>query len=286
MTTSTRVISYRDRAEWKAVLAIIDSDPVANCFVASRIDRYRNLANAPEPWRLGGELWVHESVGEIDALCYSGANLVPVGVLDEVAAIDLANFAAKRGRRCSSIVGPSDAVSAMWRVLEERWGTARAIRASQPLMTISGEPLIEGDPRVRPFEPVDLDRLFPASVAMFQEEIGVSPLVGDGGRAYRSRVAELLASGRSFGIMEEGRVLFKAEIGAATSAAIQIQGVWVEPALRGQGLGSAGVASVVRFALEQAPVVSLYVNDFNTAAIRTYERVGFEQIGEFSSILF
>ncbi|HEY3407479.1 MAG TPA: GNAT family N-acetyltransferase, partial [Propionicimonas sp.] len=30
----------------------------------------------------------------------------------------------------------------------------------------------------------------------------------------------------------------------------------------------------------------LYVNDFNTRAIRCYERVGYEQVGEFATILF
>jgi predicted GNAT family acetyltransferase len=35
-----------------------------------------------------------------------------------------------------------------------------------------------------------------------------------------------------------------------------------------------------------APVVSLYVNDYNTAARRAYERVGFRQVGSFTSVLF
>jgi predicted GNAT family acetyltransferase len=33
-------------------------------------------------------------------------------------------------------------------------------------------------------------------------------------------------------------------------------------------------------------VVSLYVNDYNTAARRAYERVGFRQVGSFTSVLF
>jgi len=35
-----------------------------------------------------------------------------------------------------------------------------------------------------------------------------------------------------------------------------------------------------------APVVSLYVNDFNVVARRAYERVGFRQVGTFTSVLF
>jgi predicted GNAT family acetyltransferase len=63
--------------------------------------------------------------------------------------------------------------------------------------------------------------------------------------------------------------------------------VWVTPELRGRGLGTAGTAAVVRLARETiAPVVSLYVNDYNVPARRAYERIGMRQIGELSSILF
>ena len=81
--------------------------------------------------------------------------------------------------------------------------------------------------------------------------------------------------------------MFKAEIGAATAEVCQVQGVWVHPSLRGQGLGAAGTAAVVEPARASvAPVVSLYVNDYNVAARRTYERVGFRQVGTFASVLF
>lgn len=285
-SAATREISHRDPEEWRAALRIIDADPISNCFIASRVERHRAADTAPDPWRLGGDLWVHERDGAIDAIAYSGANLVPIGVEDPQTAADIAKFAARRGRRCSSIVGPADAVHWMWEHLAGVWGPARTVRDVQPLMTIDRDPAIPGDPRVRPFEPVELDLLFPASVAMFTEEIGVSPLINDGGRAYRSRVAELLAGGRSFGIIESGRVVFKAEIGALTHQVSQIQGVWVDPELRGQGIGTAGMASVVMLARQLAPVVTLYVNEFNTAAIRCYERVGFATNGAFASVLF
>lgn len=59
------------------------------------------------------------------------------------------------------------------------------------------------------------------------------------------------------------------------------------PEHRGQGLAAPGMAAVLRYALaDVAPLVSLYVNDFNTAARRTYTRVGFQEVGEFMSVLF
>jgi hypothetical protein len=140
---------------------------------------------------------------------------------------------------------------------------------------------------VRLVRPVELDTLLPAAVAMFTEEIGVSPLRIDGGAGYRARLAELVRAGRSLAWIEDGQVVFKAEIGAVSRAACQVQGVWVAPGRRGTGIGAAGTAAVVEYARATvAPVVSLYVNDFNTPARAAYARVGFREVGEFSSVLF
>jgi uncharacterized protein len=66
-----------------------------------------------------------------------------------------------------------------------------------------------------------------------------------------------------------------------------VQGVWVDPQLRGKGLGTAGMAAVVNLCLDEiAPVVSLYVNDFNAPALATYARVGFSRVGTFATVLF
>jgi hypothetical protein len=133
----------------------------------------------------------------------------------------------------------------------------------------------------------ELDILLPASVAMFTEEVGVSPIGPDGGGAYRARVRELIDGGRAYARIEDGRVVFKAEIGAVTPLACQVQGVWVRPELRGRGLAEAGMAALVNDALRRvAPVVSLYVNDYNRPARAAYRRVGFTQIATFASVLF
>ncbi|CAM5703121.1 N-acetyltransferase GCN5 OS=Streptomyces microflavus OX=1919 GN=Smic_61600 PE=4 SV=1 [Streptomyces microflavus] len=47
------------------------------------------------------------------------------------------------------------------------------------------------------------------------------------------------------------------------------------------------MAAVLRYALaDVAPVVSLYVNDYNTPARKAYRRVGFRETGTFMSVLF
>jgi predicted GNAT family acetyltransferase len=273
-----RVLDDRDLAEARELLA---RDPVANVFVAARLD-----GAGLDPWRLGAEVWGHTVGGRLRSLCYAGANLVPVGA-DADSCRAFADKGRRQGRRCSSIVGPSEQVGLLWELLEPSWGRAREVRERQPLMATSSPPTVAPDPLVRLVRPDELDILFPASVAMFTEEVGVSPSTGDGGALYRSRVAELIGQGRAFARIENGRVIFKAEIGAATKQACQVQGVWVAPELRGQGLAVAGMAAVVALAQATvAPVVSLYVNDFNTPARAAYRHVGFVEVGTFTSVLF
>ncbi|MGW0563797.1 GNAT family N-acetyltransferase [Streptomyces sp. NPDC003016] len=277
--TTTRVLGPGDLG---AALAILESEPVANAFVASRVQ-----AAGLDPWRLGGEMWGWYADGRLRSLCYSGANLVPICAPPE-AVRAFADRARRAGRRCSSIVGPAEATGQLWRLLEPNWGPAREVRAHQPLMvTEQPSPEVRPDPRVRRIGKDETDVIMPACVAMFTEEVGVSPLAGDGGLLYQARVAELVAAGRSFARIEDGKVVFKAEIGAATPRACQIQGVWVAPEFRGRGLSETGMAAVLRYALaDVAPVVSLYVNDFNTAARASYRRVGFREVGAFMSVLF
>jgi predicted GNAT family acetyltransferase len=154
-------------------------------------------------------------------------------------------------------------------------------------MATSRPPLAPPDPLVRLVRPDEVDVLLPSCVAMFTEEVGVSPIGPDGGAAYRARVMELIRAGRSFARIQHGKVIFKAEIGAVTPLACQVQGVWVPPALRGRGHAVAGMAAVVTAALRSiAPVVSLYVNDFNAPARAAYRRVGFTEAGTFTSVLF
>jgi uncharacterized protein len=273
-----RLLDDRDRA---AALALCDTDQVANVFVASRIRAF-----GLEPVRLGAQLWGFEQGGQLSSLCYAGANLVPVQATP-AAVTAFADRAVRQGRRCSSLVGPSAAVAQLWGLLRPHWGPARDVRAAQPLMAIDGPPPIAADSAVRRVRSEEIDILLPASIAMFTEEVGVSPLAGDGGAAYRARVSELVRAGRAFARVEDGRVIFKAEVGAATPQACQIQGVWVRPECRGQGLAAPGMAAVVIEARRSiSPIVSLYVNDFNTPARAAYRRSGFREVGEFMSVLF
>ena len=280
-TNAARVL---DESDEPAVHRLLATDPVAACVIAGRVE-----TAGTGPASLGAPLWGFGGSGDLEAICLAGANLIPFAVpgAEAAAAAAFAERARRAGRRCSTIVGPAGSVAPLWDLLSPHWGPARDHRPRQPLMAIDGPPAVPAEPRVRPFRPAELETLLPAAVAMFTEEVGVSPLRVDGGAGYRARVAELVRAGQSLAWIERDEVIFKAEIGAVSRAACQVQGVWVAPAHRGRGIGTAGTADVVEYARSAlAPVVSLYVNEFNTAARASYARVGFREVGQYASVLF
>lgn len=264
-----------------AMSELVARDPVVNVFVD-----YRARLTQLDPRWMGGEMWGYLEDGELVSACHSAANLVPVNATTEAIAA-FAGRAIRQRRRCSTIVGPADMVAGLWEHLAPHWSAPREFRWNQPHLEISAPPQVTPDPDVRHTTPADLDTLYPACVAMYTEEVGISPEVGGGADMYRARVAQLIGKGWSFARIEDGRVVFKAEIAAASPYACQVQGVYVAPDRRGEGLATAGMAAVVDHALREiAPVVSLYVNDHNTPARRAYAAVGFEQTAVFSTIMF
>lgn len=280
--------------EVHAALLVCAQDPVGSVLAATRL----TLALTSGIAGSGGQVWGYPAVGPLEAVCWVGANVVPVlppgmPARRREAALDaFAELASRDGRRSSSIVGRAAPTLGLWRRLEARWGRAREVRDDQPSLVIDHQPHVEPDPAVRLARPDEMPDLLPACVRMFVEEVGYSP-VSPTSSAYEQRVLGLVRDGRSFvrrDAVRAGRpgpVVFKAEVGALVPAVAQVQGVWVEPARRGQGLSAPGVAAVVAGTLERrAPLVSLYVNAYNTRALATYRAVGFEQEGTYATVLF
>jgi predicted GNAT family acetyltransferase len=269
-----RVSVVRDAA---IVNRVFDEDPVGSCMVAARV-----ADHGVNPNSIGGELWTRRRADE--SLCYAGANMIPL----RGTAADLHAFADKAmssPRRCSSLVGRAELVMSMWQRLEHAWGPARDVRDRQPLMALNSAPACAIDTSVRRVRMDELDTYLVAAIDMFIGEVGIDPRLGDGGRGYRRRVAGLIAAGRAWARFDRGEVVFKAEVGSQSPAVGQIQGVWVHPDRRGQGLGAAGTASLAAAIVNSGRVASLYVNSFNAVARSAYARVGFTQVGTFATVL-
>lgn len=132
----------------------------------------------------------------------------------------------------------------------------------------------------------DLGELLPAAAAMFTEEVGFDP-VARYGEGYAARLRTLIAGQRSAIVTDvNGRVIFKADAGIVNLDAAQVQGVWLHPDYRGYGLAKPFFAAAAQILQRRYPHLSLYVNDYNARALAMYRGTGWEQIGQFSTIIF
>jgi predicted GNAT family acetyltransferase len=277
----TAPVRQLGESERRAVERLLDLDPFAGAQVAERVAA-RGLAW----WRADGRILGYGGRRNLESICWLGGNLTPVLASGPAVAAFAEQLGAEE-RICSSIVGRADAVLGLWDRLSGHWGPARDVRPNQPLLATDAVPAVPADPQVRRVRSGEVDQLFPAAVAMYTEEVGVSPLTEDGGRGYRRRVADLVRAGRAYARFVDGEVVFKAELAVVTRRTAQVQGVWVAPEWRGRGMAAAAMAAVVRDALLRvAPTVSLYVNDFNAPARRVYERCGFRPVGTLATVLF
>ena len=111
-TAEVSALRVLGAADLPAAVQHLAVDPVTNVFVASRIE-----AALDHSWRLGGELWGYGQGRHWSGVCYAGANLVP-DAAHPAALAAFAERARRRGRRCSSIVGPRDQVLALWAELD------------------------------------------------------------------------------------------------------------------------------------------------------------------------
>ncbi|MBP2411314.1 putative GNAT family acetyltransferase [Arthrobacter stackebrandtii] len=275
-----RVLVHSDT---DALRSLVARDRVSNVFVDSLVNQHRSAVPAiPGAHMLG---YFEDDGARLAAACWVGSNVVPVEA-DAQQAAAFARWMAAHWQPHASIFGPAEATLSMVATLKDAGITAQEVRANQPLLAITGEPLVDADPALCVSDSGQFGEILVAAAAMFEEEVGYSPFLG-GEANYRRRVAWLISHGYSFSHNEpRGEVIFKADLGAVTQHATQVQGVWMNPRYRGQGLSAGYMAGVVKLAQLHAPVTSLYVNDYNTRARALYERVGFEQMGTFATVLF
>ena len=259
--------------EAAALERLLESDPVHNVYLRSEL----RLLGTAAPW------WCVSDGAELRAAVLAGPLTVPY-VPDRADAPRLAD-ATRTHTPPHLMVGPREAVLALHACQEHR-RRAREIRDPQPVMVIDRQrlrvlapaPLRRGTRR-------DVDVLASAAGAMHREEMSADTAPPDGS-AWRARMTQLVDRGWSWAWIENGEVVFKAELSAWTPDVVQVQGVFTAPARRGRGVATAGMVALCSLLLETVPLVTLYVNGYNEVAQRLYRRVGFESQGEFATVMY
>jgi len=129
----------------------------------------------------------------------------------------------------------------------------------------------------------ELDLIVPAHAQIAFDESGIDPLLVDP-EGFRKRCARRIEMGQSWVLVENGRLLFKAEVVTDTPETIYLEGIWVDPPERGKGIGSRCMSQLSRSFLMRSNSVCVLVNERFKSAQAFYKKAGFEFISHYDTI--
>jgi ribosomal protein S18 acetylase RimI-like enzyme len=266
------------------VLAFLETEPVLHVYLIALVLRDA-LARPQDLW------WGARRNGRLTALLYAGAQsgaVLPAGA-DRAALVELGGAAARvladRPARLQ-VIGPRQAVEA----LRERFpGTGAELRLdrAQVYMALDRAPEATDArlPELRAARREDYPFLYQAGADLRAEELLEDPRHVDA-VAYARRVEEECRDGWTWVVRDARGLCFRAGISALTRDAAQVSGVYVPPALRGQGIARRALGELCARLLQRSRHVCLFVNDFNAPALALYRRLGFGTRAEWASAFF
>ena len=120
----------------------------------------------------------------------------------------------------------------------------------------------------------DLENLVRVNSEMAQAESGSSPLERDP-EGFRARTAHRIARGRHWIWMDDGKLMFKADILADTPEVVYLEGIYVEPGQRGKGHGSTCLAQLGRKLLRRTGSICLTLNASKEKTKSFYSKGGY-----------
>ncbi|MFN2528043.1 MAG: GNAT family N-acetyltransferase [Candidatus Baltobacteraceae bacterium] len=223
--------------------------------------------------------------GEITGAAHFGRQVI-LAAEDNEAIGGLAK-AAYAYRHERMIVANREVARDYWEAIKNWHTPPRLVRDRQPLLVV-GKQILKLVPRegveTRLARSEELDIVMENSAAMIEYELGYDPRRTSSG--FRWNVRRMIDRGMWWIAIVEGWPSFFCHIGPYSSQTVQLQGVWTAPPARGRGIAKAALSKICAALLEEYPTVSLYVNDFNTAALALYRSLGFRQSGELCTYLF
>ena len=112
----------------------------------------------------------------------------------------------------------------------------------------------------------------------------IADLAQHPGAGERADAGEAGQDLRVWVLVEGGNLLFKADIASDTPECVYLEGVYVDPALRQQGLGLRCLSQLGRELLERTKVVSALVNEQNLAAQALFQKAGYKLRGLYDTV--
>jgi L-amino acid N-acyltransferase YncA len=129
----------------------------------------------------------------------------------------------------------------------------------------------------------DLDLVAPVHAAMAEAESGINPMEKDR-EGFLGRCARRINKNRVWILVEDGKLIFKADVQAESAEIVYLEGVYAGSEARGTGLAGRCLTELCRILLSQTRSICVLVNEENEKAHAFYKMCGFKQVGNYDTI--
>ena len=127
---------------------------------------------------------------------------------------------------------------------------------------------------LRPAKASELELVMPIQAELAFVESGVDPMEVDP-QGFRERCLRRIEQGRTWVVVENGELIFKADIISKTAEVNYLEGVWLREDRRHKKLGTRYMSGLMRRLLKDTKSVCLLVNETNEWAQGFYRKCGF-----------
>ena len=127
---------------------------------------------------------------------------------------------------------------------------------------------------LRPASIAELELVMPIQAELAYAESGINPMHVDP-EGFRNRCLRRIEQGRTWVVVENGLLVFKADVISKTPEVIYLEGIWLREDCRNKNLGTRFMSELMRRLLENTKSVCLLVNETNEWAQIFYRKCGF-----------
>ena len=127
---------------------------------------------------------------------------------------------------------------------------------------------------LRPATTSELELVMPIQAQLAFNESDIDPMLVDP-QGFRERCLRRIEQGRTWVVVEDGELIFKADVISKTAEVIYIEGVWLRDDCRQQSLGTRFMSELMRRLLKDTKSICLLVNETNKQAHGFYRKCGF-----------
>ncbi len=273
------LLRQADNGDVPALERFLASHPETSMFLRGNLEAH-GIGSTDH--RHGATYWLHERDGIAGVVACTNGGYLMCQAPHADATVWRSAVSAVAGRRVAGITGVPDQVNA-WADALGLTPDAFSVKETEPLYRLKLDDLSVPDVAGLHLRKPHGDDI-PTLVDWFDgyaRDTGIAPTDGASGQS----AAGVFADHPAARILERGgAAVAMASLNARAAETVQVGGVYVPPAVRGQGLAGAVVALQLAELRELGAQVAILFAA-NAAAARAYERIGFQQIGSYEVAL-